>query len=68
MIFGNLKTRLAENFKTALETRTLFEVAIDKDALWNLYLDSFPEGTNSMYRKRREYDCSCCRHFIKEIG
>ena len=68
MIFGNLKTRLAENFKTALETSTLFEVAIDKDALWNLYLDSFPEGTNSMYRKRREYDCSCCRHFIKEIG
>lgn len=53
MIFGNLKTRLAENFKTALETSTLFEVAIDKDALWNLYLDSFPEGTNSMYRKRR---------------
>ena len=68
MNFKNLKIRLAENFKVALETRTLFEVAIDKDALWNLYLDSFPEGTNPVYRKRREYDCSCCRHFIKEIG
>lgn len=68
MNFKNLKIRLAENFKAALETCTLFEVAIDKDALWNLYLDSFPEGTNPIYRKRREYDCSCCRHFIKEIG
>lgn len=68
MNFKNLKIRLAENFKSALESRNLFEVDIDKDALWNLYLDSFPEGTNPVYRKRREYDCSCCRRFIKEIG
>ena len=46
----------------------LFEVAVNKDEMWNLYLDSFPEGTNLIYRERREYDCNCCHHFIRDIG
>mgnify|MGYP004705975661 FL=1 len=47
---------------------TLYETDIDKDELWEVYLNSFPEGTNKMYRKRREYDCGHCRNFIKTIG
>lgn len=46
----------------------LFMVNIDKDKLWNLYLDSFPEGTNEIYRERREYDCSACKHFVFSLG
>lgn len=46
----------------------LFTVNVDTEELYNLYLDSFPAGTNEIYRKRREYDCSCCRHFIRDIG
>ena len=68
MEFKNLKEKLANNFATALDNGHLFEVQVDKDELWNLYLDSFPEGTNNIYRVRREYDCSCCRSFIKNIG
>ena len=47
---------------------TIFEVNLDKDELWETYLNSFPAGTNEIYRERREHDCSCCRHFIKNIG
>ena len=46
----------------------LYKIEVDKDEFWNLYLDSFPAGTNEIYITRREYDCSCCRHFIKTIG
>lgn len=69
MDFKEFKTLLQENFKQLTkEVDYLFEVDVDKDELWNLYLDSFPEGTNEIYRERREHDCSCCRQFIKNIG
>lgn len=50
------------------DAAALYRVDFDPDELWNLYLDSFPEGTNLIYRTRREFDCSCCRHFIKTMG
>lgn len=69
MGFNKFKLALQENFKEMLQDVShLFEVDLDKEVLWNLYLDSFPEGTNEIYRERREYDCSCCRQFIKNIG
>lgn len=69
MEFIELKKLLQENFKEMTKNSThLFEIAVDKDKLWDLYLDSFPAGTNEIFRERREYDCSCCRHFIKNIG
>ena len=64
-------------FKKAIQSRlgflienscALFEVSIDRDSFWDLYLDSFPEGTNNVYRERREFDCSCCRQFVKNYG
>jgi hypothetical protein len=60
-----LQQHCEEMFKTEGK---LFAVDIDKDELWNLYLDSFPPGTNEIFRERREHDCSCCKQFIRSFG
>ena len=69
MEFKEFRNMISDHFKTMTkDVDRLFEVGVDKDEMWNVYLDSFPAGTNEIYRKRREYDCSCCRQFIKQIG
>lgn len=69
MEFYQLVELIQNNFNEITKNvDKLFEVEVDKDEMWNLYLDSFPCGTNKIFRERREYDCSCCRHFIKTIG
>ena len=61
----NLIQHLAEMEKNY---KSLFLVDLDKDEFYANYLSSFPAGTNPMFRQRTEHDCSCCRHFIKQVG
>jgi len=69
MNFGEFKVLMQEHFKQMSKDAThLFEIELDRDVLWNLYLDSYPDGKNEIFRQRREHDCSCCRHFVKNIG
>lgn len=69
MNFVEMRDRMLAYFASMTEgTTQLFEVNIDKDKLWSLYLDSFPPDKNQIYRERTEHDCSCCRHFIKSLG
>ena len=51
-----------------MATEPLFEVAIDRDAVWDTYLGSFPAGTNPVFRQCTEHDCSCCKSFIRNTG
>lgn len=67
--FKEFRNAIQTHWRTMTENvSTLFVTDVDKDELWNMYLDSFPEGSNPVYRERREHDCSCCRHFVKTIG
>lgn len=69
MEFHEFKTQFQAQFaQMAQDQPALFVTAVDGDALWEAYLNSFPPGTNEVYRERREFDCSCCRHFIRAFG
>ena len=69
MEFTTMRNLLIDHFNGMIkDVDRLFEVSVDKDELWNTYLNSFPAGTNEIYRERTEHDCSCCRQFIKTIG
>jgi hypothetical protein len=68
MQFKEFKALFQEHFDSMSSESVLFVTDVDHEQLWELYLDSFPEGVNGIYRERRAFDCSCCRHFIKKFG
>lgn len=69
MNFIQMRDKMLTHFASMTENNgRLFEVEVDKDKLWNMYLDSFPSDKNPIYREHTEHDCSCCRHFIKTLG
>ena len=67
MDFNLFKNAVAKQFATMMK-HDLFVVDIEGDALWETYIQSFPAGTNPIYRERTEHDCSCCKSFIRAVG
>lgn len=66
-MFNTFKLAVQRQFK-AMNGNTIFKVQVDKDLLWQTYLNSFPEGTDPIYKERTEHDCQCCKSFIRNIG
>jgi len=60
-----LKTHIDGMIKNS---EKLFLTDVESQDVWNTYLDSFPEGTNVLYKERLEFDCSACKQFIKLFG
>lgn len=67
MNFQHLKEPVTRQFNE-LSKHQLFCTAVEKEDLWEHYLKSFPLGSDPIFRKRTEHDCSCCRQFIKTVG
>lgn len=67
LVFSKIQSAVAKQFK-AMSGKPLFSTSADGAELWDVYLNSFPAGTNPIYKNRTEHDCSCCRHFIRDVG
>lgn len=65
--FDSFKSAVATQFAW-MQRHPLFRTDVENDALWTTYLASFPAGSNPVYRERTEHDCSCCKHFIRQMG
>lgn len=59
---------VARSFQDLVAGPNAFVADVDGDELWRQYLAAYPEGTNPIFRKNTEHDCSCCRHFIRRVG
>lgn len=66
-MFNDFKVAVQKQF-AKMKDLDLFVVDVTKEALWDTYLSSFPEGSNPMYRERTEHDCNCCKQFIRAVG
>ena len=67
MEFLHFKNAVAAQFEQ-MKSHNLYRTGTDKDAIWDMYLNSYPEGTNNMFRQRREHDCNTCKQFIRNVG
>ncbi len=69
MTFSKLKIAVNNQIDRMINlSDELFYVEIGRDDLFDLYLESFPEGTDPVYRERTVHDCSCCKRFIRGVG
>lgn len=68
MDFSSFAHIVAGSFQDFMKDSSVFVADVDADALWEKYLASFPDGSNPIFKKRTEHDCSCCRQFVRRAG
>lgn len=58
--FKKFKLALQKNFEEIIKDQTvLFVTDVEKDAIWNTYLNSYPED------EKQSHNCNSCRQFLK---
>ena len=58
--FKNFKSELQKNFEELIKRHdVLFVTDVEKDAIWNTYLNSYPED------EKQGHNCNSCRQFLK---
>ncbi len=59
---------VAASFQECVGHAGVFVADLDGEDLYARYLAAYPEGTNPVFKKRAEHDCSCCRQFVRRAG
>jgi hypothetical protein len=59
---------VAASFHAAIKAPQVYVTGVGGDALYQCYLAAFPAGTNPIFKKQTEHECSCCQHFIRRAG
>ena len=60
-MFKDLKSQVQQSFKN-LQKHNLFYVEIDRDKIFQFYLDGFSN------EERQEFNCNCCKSFLRQYG
>ena len=68
MEFRTFAALIHKRFNEITKQGEVFHIDVSKDDLWATYLDSFPEGTNPIFRERAEHDCTACWQFVRGVG
>ena len=62
--YHDFETKVKRGFQELVNNGVvLFKTNVSQDAIWNAYLNGFPEWDG-----RDHYNCNACRHFIQRYG
>ena len=67
MNFKPFAQQVKDNFDS-MSTKPLYRTNVGLDEIKDIYLASFPVGTNPIYITNTEHDCTCCKSFIRNVG
>ncbi|NJM90996.1 MAG: hypothetical protein HC863_01620 [Myxococcales bacterium] len=66
--FPSFTRLVASTFQAMAKAPQVFVTAVDGYALYQAYLRAFPNGTDPVFAKSTEHDCSCCKQFLRRAG
>ena len=67
-MFDKFQKQFKANFEKLAKDNLLYRTDVQGDELWEVYLSSFPAGTDPIYKERTEHTCNCCKSFIRHYG
>jgi hypothetical protein len=61
-MFKDIKNKVQKRFNELQENGPLFYVGVDKEKIWDIYLNAFPA------QHKQENTCNCCKSFIRQFA